>query len=64
MQRIIKHDAVRRVASEEAAPRVALDPPQREPGVRVLRAGGRVHALEVTCACGETTLIELEYQDD
>ena len=30
-------------------------------GVKVHETGGRVQAIEVTCACGETTVIELEY---
>ena len=30
-------------------------------GVKVIETGGRVQAIEVTCACGETTVIELEY---
>ena len=30
-------------------------------GVRVHETEGRVQAIEVTCACGETTVIELEY---
>ena len=29
--------------------------------VRVHETGGQVKAIEVTCACGETTVIELEY---
>lgn len=30
-------------------------------GVKVHETGGRVQAIEVTCACGETTVIQLEY---
>lgn len=30
-------------------------------GVKVHEIEGRVQAIEVTCACGETTVIELEY---
>ena len=30
-------------------------------GVKVHETGGRVQAIEVTCTCGETTVIELEY---
>jgi hypothetical protein len=29
--------------------------------VRPLRIGGVVAALEITCTCGETTLVELDY---
>ena len=31
------------------------------PGLRLVEANGRVHAIEVTCRCGEVSLIELEY---
>ena len=31
--------------------------------VELVRVGGRVHALELRCSCGETTLIELDYPD-
>jgi hypothetical protein len=30
-------------------------------GVRIHETNGHVQAIEVTCACGETTVIELEY---
>lgn len=30
-------------------------------GVRVHETGGQVQAIEVTCTCGKTTVIELEY---
>ena len=30
-------------------------------GVRVHETEGQVQAIEVTCSCGETTVIELEY---
>jgi hypothetical protein len=33
------------------------------PGVRVIRTDGRVHALEVTCPCGEVAVIELAYEE-
>jgi hypothetical protein len=30
--------------------------------VRLLRIEGAVQALEVTCSCGELTVVELDYQ--
>ena len=30
-------------------------------GIQIHEIGGQVQAIEVTCACGETTVIELEY---
>lgn len=28
---------------------------------RLVRAGGRVRAIELTCACGTTTVLEVDY---
>ena len=69
MQRIIKHDSVRRVSTgatvtpTSSAP-VEAAPPPSSPGVRVHRADGRVTAIEVTCECGSTTLVELSYEQE
>ena len=51
------------------APRAALPAAARARGrcekrVELLREGERVHALEITCSCGEVTLIELDYPED
>ncbi len=35
-----------------------------EKAVRLLNEGGQVCAIEFTCSCGETTLVELLYPDD
>jgi hypothetical protein len=35
-----------------------------EKSVRLVRLDGDVRALELTCSCGEVTLIELTYPDD
>jgi hypothetical protein len=32
--------------------------------VELVRVGARIHALELRCSCGETTLIELDYPED
>jgi len=32
--------------------------------VQLLRVGARVRALELSCSCGERSVIELEYPDD
>ena len=66
MQQIIKHNAVRRVGSQDQGPVSKTLPTEAVsrdvvPGVRLHRADGRVHAIEVTCSCGETKLIELTY---
>jgi len=33
-----------------------------EPAVRLLREDGVVHAIEVLCACGRPTVVQLDYQ--
>jgi len=41
--------------------RPALAPGAHEKRVELLCVGERVHALELTCSCGEITVIELDY---
>ena len=70
MQSIIKHDRVQ-LESDASAPRGALPQPSGAPAqraaarckktVELLREKDVVHAIEVRCSCGETTVIELEY---
>ena len=55
MQPIIKNRRVRL----EAKPRTCDGSKQ----VQLLEDEGVVRAIEIQCACGETTVIELEYQD-
>jgi hypothetical protein len=63
---IIKRNSVhfddRPAAAGPATPR-ALGRAVPAQGVRLLRAEGVVRAIEVTCACGEVTVIELSYDD-
>ena len=40
------------------APPCATD----EPAVRILREGGVVSAIEVRCACGRPTVVQLDYE--
>ncbi len=39
-------------------------PCQGQKGVRLLNDGGDVRAIEFTCACGEVTVLELQYPED
>jgi len=34
-----------------------------QPRVELLEDGGVVHALKLTCSCGEVTVVELEYDE-
>ena len=70
MSAIIKSSNVRRDdpdpsdgAPAPAVPnaRPAAAPAQHEKRVELLRVGERVHALELTCSCGEVTVVELDY---
>ncbi|MCK6445378.1 MAG: hypothetical protein L6Q99_03215 [Planctomycetes bacterium] len=73
LRSIIKHHAVRldvepghdaptgpaaAVAAKARAPR------HGQKKVELVRADGKVRALEITCACGEKTVVELDYADD
>ena len=42
-------------------PRASTASQRCSSSVRLLRIEGVVRALEVTCTCGETTVVELEY---
>ena len=63
MRQIIKKDHVR--VDEQGAPtptggrRAGASPTS----VEVVRVDGRVQVLEVRCACGEVSVIELTYGD-
>lgn len=61
---IIKRRRVR-VAPEAARPIGAAGRAEGacrvEKGVRLLEADGRVHAIELTCSCGEVSVVELDY---
>ncbi|MCZ6597400.1 MAG: hypothetical protein O7B99_07175 [Planctomycetota bacterium] len=66
MRSVIKRDNVH-VSDEPAhgASRPISGPAEEcEPGktVRLMRAEGYVRAIELTCSCGETTVLELDYQ--
>jgi hypothetical protein len=64
---IIKHDRVRldvagAACNEPNGTAPTAQARQRVPkGVRLLERDGRVHSIELTCACGEVSVIELEY---
>ena len=60
---VIKRESVRFDAARPApgaAPRAACKGGPKQ-AARLLRAGGVVRAIEVTCACGEVTVLELEF---
>ena len=67
MRQVIKRDQVQvegaRAAALPARPAKAPAAPASGPctRVRALRVEGRVRAVEITCSCGEASLVELDY---
>jgi len=63
MQAIVKKQFVQVDAQEHtSAVRGSSAPRSCKKSVRLLRINGSVQALEVTCSCGEITVVELDYQ--
>ncbi len=71
-QPIIKRDRVQLHASPQPASAKSVSllggagegAPHGQKAVRLLEEGGRVRAIEFTCACGEITAVELLYPGD
>jgi hypothetical protein len=62
MQAIVKKQFVQVEGAEVgAAPRPNAAAQRCKKNVRLLRVEAVVHAIEVTCSCGESTVVELEY---
>lgn len=66
MQSIIKKVQVREIEPGAAGPRPQASRAHApagpcEQGVRTLSENGQIHAIEITCSCGEVTVVELEY---
>ena len=57
------HSIIKKAQLATAPARKASAPrePACEQGVRLLSSGGLVHAIEITCSCGEVALVELDY---
>ncbi|HIG11712.1 MAG: hypothetical protein ABGY71_08740 [bacterium] len=69
--RIIKHDCVQLATSSAPGADRSLSastPGQRiqasQKGVRLIHKDQDVRAIEITCACGGVTVIELQYPAD
>jgi hypothetical protein len=64
MSTIIKKNRVRQVEpGTQPSPEAPLPrrPQRGRKKVELLRVQGRVRALELTCSCGEKTVVELDY---
>lgn len=68
---IIKKELVRLAEAGAQAPQPngaargsAARPARNAKGVQLLRVGSRVRAVELTCSCGERSVIEFEYPED
>jgi hypothetical protein len=65
MSRIIKRNQVRvgETRSRKQVPAPVADVQQHGKRVRLVRDGAHVHAIELTCNCGEVTVLALDYDD-
>lgn len=63
-QPIIKHDRVRLDGQAAALPARGTTRNGGSKQVELLRVDGVVRAIQVTCACGEMTVIELDYAQE
>jgi hypothetical protein len=73
MQSVIKSERVRvegaQIEPASALPIRAVGSPTPKPAARcqksvqMLREAGTVHAIEVRCSCGESTVVEFQYED-
>lgn len=64
MRSIIKKNQVHEL--EPSAARPAQAAPKRarlDKSLELLEQGGRVHAIQLTCSCGEVSVIDLEYPE-
>ncbi len=62
MPSIIKNSSVRATRPGAASERSPSDR-SCEKSVELLRQGGVVHAIQITCSCGDTTVVELDYPE-
>jgi len=53
-----------RTKHEEVSPATPRERCAPTPGVRLVRVEGRVQAIELTCRCGDVSVLEIEYEDD
>ena len=64
MRSIIKKDNVRELELGAARPAAKPRAARHAKKLELLELEGRVHAIELTCSCGEISLIDLEYPED
>jgi len=60
----LSETGVVRTEHEEVSPAVPRERCAPAPGVRLVRVEGRVQAIELTCRCGDVSVLEIEYADD
>lgn len=63
IQSVIKKDSVRLSGDPAARPHVAASESHSK-GVRLVRVEHVVRLLELTCSCGEVSVVELDYAVD
>ena len=61
MRKVIKKECVRIDRNGTVHVGGSSRPAHRVPGVRLIRLDGRVHSIELTCRCGDVSILEIEY---
>ena len=61
MRKVIKKDHVRLDGVDEHRAATGCRATERVAGVRLIHLDGRVHSIELTCRCGEVSILEIEY---
>ena len=62
---IIKREHVRLSAADVESPRsLSRERQHQSKSARLVRLEGRVVGVEFTCSCGQTSLVELEFDGD
>ena len=61
---VIKKNAVRVAGAASVSAGVAAASVAHSKSVRLVRIEGVVRLIELTCSCGETSVVELDYADE
>ncbi len=66
LQKVIKRHRVKAGSTPSDPDPVTKRAAPRAPrkGARLVHVDGRLQAIEVTCACGEVMVIEIEYENE
>ncbi len=63
MGHVIKRDRIRVVPAGPKPARAKASASHDEKAVRLVRVDGRVQAIELTCTCGQVSVLEIDYNE-